>query len=439
MSASILLCDGFDVRRILTGKLNGDESSTVTTEEDDEAVFSGEEWCGESSYCFYFVKQFAYDDPEIKAKIDEADHEVYHCNTDRIHIANRLKSKRAARLSLVASMETLMSMKINEVEKEQEVVRGRIYRLGERLSEIKMEIELLDVQMACVLNQRDKAVERIKFLRMQRDKGNAAFYQSRVVMKIAIELAASGNVRDLEELADSEVEKFMSRWNNDKAFRDNYKKRILPSVNERKLRCDVQIRDLEGNLDTENGNETVVKKAIEYKRFSTEEESDDFDIPVYEKLGKEEKEIDEETLKEKKREEQLEKARLAMERKRKLHEKAAAKAVIRVKKEAEKKRKELDKRAKKKKAVCKSSSVDVDRTTETVSEASKPEKEKLLNGRSVFPKQRSYNYRYHGKGNDAVLKAIIKRRKAYRLWVWTVSSAAVALPLALLVVFYYVR
>jgi hypothetical protein len=231
----------------------------------------------------------------------------------------------------------------------------------------------------------------------------------------------------------------MSRWNNDKAFRDNYKKRILPSVNERKLRCDVQIRDLEGNLDTENGNETVVKKAIEYKRFSTEEESDDFDIPVYEKLGKEEKEIDEETLKEKKREEQLEKARLAMERKRKLHEKAAAKAVIRVKKEAEKKRKELDKRAKKKKAVCKSSSVDVDRTTETVSEASKPEKEKLLNGRSVFPKQRSYNYRYHGKGNDAVLKAIIKRRKAYRLWVWTVSSAAVALPLALLVVFYYVR
>jgi hypothetical protein len=336
-------------------------------------------------------------------------------------------------------METLMSMKINEVEKEQEVVRGRIYRLGERLSEIKMEIELLDVQMACVLNQRDKAVERIKFLRMQRDKGNAAFYQSRVVMKKAIELAASGNVRDLEELADSEVEKFMSRWNNDKAFRDNYKKRILPSVNERKLRCDVQIRDLEGNLDTENGNETVVKKAIEYKRFSTEEESDDFDIPVYEKLGKEEKEIDEETLKEKKREEQLEKARLAMERKRKLHEKAAAKAVIRVKKEAEKKRKELDKRAKKKKAVCKSSSVDVDRTTETVSEASKPEKEKLLNGRSVFPKQRSYNYRYHGKGNDAVLKAIIKRRKAYRLWVWTVSSAAVALPLALLVVFYYVR
>ncbi|KAG7600414.1 hypothetical protein ISN44_As06g045220 [Arabidopsis suecica] len=443
MSASIYL-----------GKLNGDESSTVTTEEDDEAVFSGdsslvdvaeEVWSGENLYCFYFVKQFAYDDPEIKAKIDEADNEIYHCNTNRIHIANRLKSKRAERLSLVASMENLILSldEYNGVGKDQEVVTGRIYSLSERLSEIKMDIELLDVQMACVLDQRDKAVERIKFLRIQRDKGNAAFYRSRVVMKKAIELAASGKVRDLEELADFEVEKFMSRWNNDKAFRDDYKKRILPSLDEQRLKRYGQIRSPEGDIDTENGNETAGKNAIEFKRFSTEEESDDvmdFDIPVYAKLGKEEVEIDEETLKEKKREEQLEKARLAMERKRKLHEKAAAKAAIRVKKEAEKKLKELEKRAKKKKkAAFNSSSMNVDRTTETVTEASEPEKEKLINGRSVFPKQRSFCYRHHGKGNDAVLKAIIKRRKAYRLWVWTVSSSAIVLSLTLLVVFLYVR
>lgn len=233
----------------------------------------------------------------------------------------------------------------------------------------------------------------------------------------------------------------MSRWNNDKAFRDDYEKRILPSLDERNLRRDARIRDPEGDVDTENGNETAEKKAIELKRVSTEEESDDvmdFYIPVYEKLRKAEEEIDEETLKEKKREEQLEKARLAMERKRKLHEKAAAKAAIRVKKEAEKKLKEREKRAKKK-AAFNSFSSDVDRTTETVTGASAPEKEKLLNARSVFRKQRSFRYRHHGKGNDAVPKAILKRRKAYRLWVWTVSSAAIALPLALLIVFFYIR
>ncbi|CAA7013806.1 unnamed protein product [Microthlaspi erraticum] len=430
MSAPI---PGFDVRRFVIGKSIGDESSTVTTEEDDDdyAVFSGdslpgdaaeeeeeeeEEWSGENRLCFYLVKQYAYDDPEIKDKIDEADSEIYQCNSDRIHIANKLKAKRAERLSLVAPMEDFdeysphqsMSMEINDIMKEQE-----------RLKEIKMEIELLDAQMVCVLDQRDKAFETIMFLRIQRDKGNAAFYQSRVVMKKAMELAASGNVRDLEELASSEVEKFMSRWNNDKAFRDDYKKRILPSLDEPKLR--------------RNGNEAVVRKAMELKRFSTEEESDgsmDFDIRL---LRKEEEEIDEESLKERKREEQVEKARLAMERKRKLHEKAAAKVAIKAKKEAEKKVKDLEKRAKKKekeKAASNSSfPSDLDRTTETVTETS-----------AVKSKQRSFRYyRYSRKRNEDVPKAIIKRRKAYRLWIWTVSSAAVALPLALLIVFFYIR
>lgn len=204
----------------------------------------------------------------------------------------------------------------------------------------------------------------------------------------------------------------MSRWNNDKAFRDDYKKRILPSLEERKVRRNEQIRSSECDVDTENRDET----AVELKRFSTEEEE----------------ESDEEALKEKRREEQLEKAKLAMERKRKLHEKAAAKAARRAKKEAEKKLKELEKRAKKKK--------DLERTPETVTEPSEPEKEKPLNGRSVSWNQRSLRYRHHHKkGNENVPKAILKRRRAYRLWVWSVSSAALALPLALFIVFFYVR
>ncbi|CDY24116.1 BnaA06g01140D [Brassica napus] len=398
MGSPVSLCNGgLDARRLVIGDLSSRET---TEEEEDYAVFSGEEeeeeeedgW-REDRFCFYFVKQFAYDDPEIKAKIDEADNEIYNCNSERIHIANRLKAKRAEKLSLMSSVDGYNVM-------------------SERLSEVEMEMELLDAQMGCVLDQRDRAFERIKLLRVQRDKGNAAFFQSRAVMKKAIELAACGNFRDLEELAYSEVDKFMSRWNNDKAFRDDYKKRILPSLEERKVRRNEQIRSSECDVDTENRDET----AVELKRFSTEEEE----------------ESDEEALKEKRREEQLEKAKLAMERKRKLHEKAAAKAARRAKKEAEKKLKELEKRAKKKK--------DLERTPETVTEPSEPEKEKPLNGRSVSWNQRSLRYRHHHKkGNENVPKAILKRRRAYRLWVWSVSSAALALPLALFIVFFYVR
>ncbi|KAJ0242311.1 Proton pump-interactor 4 [Hirschfeldia incana] len=412
MGYPVSICDA---RRLVIGKSNGDLSSRETTEEDDDyAVFSGEEeeeeeeqegW-REDGFCFYFVKQFAYDDPEIKAKIEEADNEIYNCNSERIHIANSLKAKRAEILSLMSS-----SQEINS--------------LSERLSEVKMEMELLNAQMACVLDHRDRAVDRIKLLRVQRDKGNAAFFQSRVVMKKAIELAACGNFRDLEELSNSEVDKFMSRWNNDKAFREDYKKRIIPSLEERKLRRQEQIRSSESDVDTENRDETTGKKAIELKRFSNEEEESD------------EKEEEEEILKEKKREEQLEKARMAMERKRKRHEKAAARAAVRDKKEAEKKLKELEKRENKKKKKASSPS-GLEQTPETVTEGSEPEK-KPLNGRSVNCKQRSLRYRHHKKGNESVPKAILKRRRAYRLWVWSVSSAAVALPLALFIVFFYLR
>lgn len=97
-SSPVSICDA---RQLVIGKSNGDLSSRETTEEEDYAVlFSGEEeemegeWCGENRFCFYFVKQFAYDDPEIKAKIDEADNEIYNCNSERIHIANSLKAKR---------------------------------------------------------------------------------------------------------------------------------------------------------------------------------------------------------------------------------------------------------------------------------------------------------------------------------------------------------
>lgn len=164
----------------------------------------------------------------------------------------------------------------------------------------------------------------------------------------------------------------MARWNNDKAYREDYVKRISHSLCERQLSRDGRIRDPEseaqavrekllktrkegmavhkmnredsssnssqdGNVITEKQKKEVRKKAMDFSRSSAEE-SDviDLEFPVYEN-PKKEGEVDEETLKERKREEQLEKAQLAMERKRKLQEKATAKAAIRAQKEAEKK------------------------------------------------------------------------------------------------------
>lgn len=114
MGAQIILCDGFEVipppemnDLILFGSEQSGSNcgaSTVTTEEDG-TVFSGdsspggaaeEDWSEAKPFSFYLVKQPTYDDPEIKAKIDEADQEIYMCNKHRIDISNAQKSERVS-------------------------------------------------------------------------------------------------------------------------------------------------------------------------------------------------------------------------------------------------------------------------------------------------------------------------------------------------------
>ncbi|ESQ48441.1 hypothetical protein EUTSA_v10020348mg [Eutrema salsugineum] len=591
MGAQIILCDGFEVvpppemnDLILfgsdqSGGSNCDDS-TVTTEEDG-TVFSGdsspggaaeEEWPEAKPFSFYFVKQPAYDDPDIKAKINEADLEIYQCNKRRIDISNTQKSERAEISSLFAQIESLipksdgykmvfeekkrefdtlqealrnlrcsssdqlcfskeeldhliyiahyviehgstgleeedwvlketekpdgiivsedslakketsiyslksMAVEMNEVKKDLDEITWKINLLSDKMGQIQNKIMVLDVEMALVLEKRDKSYERIKMLRIQRDKGNAAFFQSLAVMRKAKELAASGNVRDLEVFASSEDDRFMTHWNHDKAFRDDYVKRISHSLYERKMSRDGRIRDpevqvvrekqapvktrkdgvavhktnredsssnssLNGDANTDNRKKDVRKKAIDFNRSSAEESDvTDLEFPVYENpRKKEEEEVDEETLKERKREEQLEKARLAMERKRKLQEKAAAKAAIRAQKEAEKKLKDCEKKAKKKAAANSSSPSELDQSREVINELEKVRtlavsgKEKHQKERSLFPKQRSFRYKHRGRGTEALPKAILNRRRAHRYWVWGLSSAALALALFLVV------
>ncbi|XP_010535085.1 PREDICTED: proton pump-interactor 2 isoform X2 [Tarenaya hassleriana] len=583
MVSRIILCDGFEV--VSPPELNelllfeNDQSgsnadeSTVTTE-DYDAVFSGdsppsdaaEEWpLPKVIRSFYVVKQHPCNNPLIRAKLDEADKEIYQCNVARIQISDALKAKRAERSALLAQMECLnseldgydamfdekkremeslreglgklrgekelddlmnsinygieyenntpteekqilkkikqpewemqiqdpqgqnggiinriksMAMNMDEVKKDQQAVTAKINRLSEKLQRIKMETESLDAELAGVLDKRDKAFERIKMLRRQRDLRNATFLQSRFIMMRAGELAAAGNVKGLKELANAEVEKFMSLWNTDKAFRDDYKERVSASLDERHLNQDGRIKNLEqdllvaleslrpldirtdgvekvhekwgtedsrscssqvGNIATEQTKKE--EKMVTDSNKSGSEESDcmDFDILSYQMPQMEEK-MDEETLKEKKREEQLEKARQAMERKRKLQEKTAAKAAIRAQKEAEKKNKDREKKAKKK-AAANSCPLQRGEIPESVTEASEPEKVEssaLVKKRSLLPKQRSFRYRHRGRGTEALPKAILKRRKAYKFWVWTVSSVAFSLALFIFA-FCYVR
>lgn len=170
----------------------------------------------------------------------------------------------------------------------------------------------------------------------------------------------------------------MSLWSSSKVVRDDYEKRILPSLDMRLLSRDGRMRNpdekplvVEASPHTEPDtiakvnikrpkedskpppqHETVPVRKIqkEEKNKPTQPETtpkggdvEEETVDVLEKLQKEPPTtnvIDEEKLKEMKREEEIAKAKLALERKKKLADKAAAKAALWAQKEAEKKLKE---------------------------------------------------------------------------------------------------
>lgn len=153
------------------------------------------------------------------------------------------------------------------------------------------------------------------------------------------------------------MDKFISLYGSDKAFRDDYERRILPSLDMRQLSRDGRMRNpdekpvvMVQQPPTQSEAEAVEKPNSKQPKLDLEtstrqrkDSDDEVTVPEQRNIKDPTKreEVDEVKLKELKREEEMAKAKKALERKKKLAEKAAAKAAIRAQKEAEKKLKEI--------------------------------------------------------------------------------------------------
>ncbi|GFZ12549.1 proton pump interactor 1 [Actinidia rufa] len=284
----------------------------------------------------------------------------------------------------------LMGVDLDGVRKEQQVIKAKLNQLTEEKEAIEKEIKDLETELAAVAEKRDKAYETLQELKKQREEGNTCYYQNRTFLNKVKDLAAKKDIEAVKEIGTVEVEKFMSLWNNSKAFRDDYDRRILLSLDMRLLSKDGRMRnpdekslvlpDAPVSTETEAVTKTNIKRpkddsisspgdstsAIEKVQKEAKnkpqkeaknkltgsgttlepiESEEKGVISGSEKLQKDSqskpKEVDEAKLKEMRREEEIAKAKQALERKKKLAEKAAAKAAIKAQKEAEKKLKEI--------------------------------------------------------------------------------------------------
>ncbi|ESQ43112.1 hypothetical protein EUTSA_v10013033mg [Eutrema salsugineum] len=538
-----------------------------------------EDWPAEKKlHAFYFVKQRSYEDPKIKAKLDQLDQEYQKLNSARAGVFKKLKAKRDEKSELFDLLEPLKSerkgfnsmfdekrkemeplqqalgklrsndggtrgpgicsseqelndmirgleyriqhesntlneekqllkeirqlegtrdkvianaalrAKIKEslghkediqdqvksmgsgldgVKKERQAISARIGELSEKIKASKDGIQVLEDELKIVTEKRDKTYSNIQEIRKQRDAKNANFYQSRGVLNKARDLAAQKRVEDLETLSHAEGEKFMSLWHSDKKFKEDYEKRLLPSLDARQLSRDGRMRNPEEKPlitpepsskpmpsetevvpkaktkqpkedpvsapkpdvsvpQKESGNKAKdAGKAKETKPISDEEEVYGLGKP----LKEESKPVDEATLREMRRQEEIAKAKQAMERKKKQAANSLEDDIfVLVFQERERKAKKDD-------AV----------EPEEVPEASVPEKEEVEDQEMEKPMEekaskgkKQIRNRIHRRGLETPLpRPSLKRKKSSNNYlVWAIPAALVVLVLLVLGYYY---
>ncbi|PPS13494.1 hypothetical protein GOBAR_AA07082 [Gossypium barbadense] len=470
-------------------------------------------------HSFHFIRYRFYEDPAIKAKLDQADKEIQKWNKARFKLTDELKAKRAERSEMLSQVralnvdfeqfKTILDEKKREIEPLQQAL-GKLRnnkdvdnRLSLCASEEELDFIIHSLQYriqheSILLSEEKRILKEIKHLEGTREKlmgvdlngvrkeqhANSHFYQSRTIVHNAKLLAAQKDIKALEELSIVEVEKFMALWNGNKAFRDDYEKRILPSLDSRLLSRDGRIRNPdekplvapEKSVDSET--ETILRPSVRQPKEEAKSgpepdaklakkapkdaktiavESNPLsdisvvaeEILVSRKLQKN-KEVDAAKLKELKREEEIAKAKQAMERKKKLAEKAAAKAARRAQMEAEKKLKEIIcfliwfRFITKKKAAGSTNAVNSEELIEAVAQDSEPERVDVntdapvpatVSVKGKVPKENNSRYRIRTKRTESLPRAILKHRKSMNYWIW--AAPAVVVVLVLLALCYY--
>ncbi|KAK1383370.1 Proton pump-interactor 1 [Heracleum sosnowskyi] len=363
---------------------------------------------------------------------------------------------------------------LDGVRKEKKEVQAKIDQLDKEKKAIEQVIKALEAEEKTISEDREKIYERIRDLRKQLDQGNAPYYNNRKTLTKARQLAASKDVEGLRDLANTEVvDTFISLWSSTKAFRDDYERRILPSLDMRQLSRDgrkrnpdekpLVVREPPPPAQTEIVAKPQPKQvkedstSINLKEKSTKQgkepskevqiperivevssvKDDEFEKPEKDPLPVKTK-VDEAKLKELKREEEITKAKQAQERKKKLAEKAAA---IKAQKEAEKKRKDCEKKAKKQATASVSVATEepTEATADMVSETgtadmvsetgTADEAVQAVAAPKTKERKKKAKVRRRGKakGPDSLPKIILKRKKATNYWTWAAAILAVLL------------
>ncbi|CAK9328682.1 unnamed protein product [Citrullus colocynthis] len=144
---------------------------------------------------------------------------------------NSLSSKKSIQ-------EEILNNSSFELRERQRKAIAEIRKVHAELEKVEKDIRSLQKLLTDANRKKDEAYNTILRLKKQYGEENASYYQYRSLMKKVEAFAKKKDTAAVQELSQIQVEKFMQQWNDNLDFRNNYKKRVIPSLKNRHLGVD---------------------------------------------------------------------------------------------------------------------------------------------------------------------------------------------------------
>ncbi|KAL5861066.1 hypothetical protein ACOSQ4_002362 [Xanthoceras sorbifolium] len=175
---------------------------------------------------------------EIK-QLERVGKEAIGNSTEKGKIENPLNSRKP-----IKNRVNLLNEISEELRKEHLEVSVKIRCVQKNIDVIDEELNPLLRQGNDIWLQKEEVKRHIRNLMKQQEEARATHDRYVSVMSNARELARKKDLKALLDLSLKEVDIFMCDWNRSKAFRYNYEKSILQSLDHRRLSRDGRIRNL---------------------------------------------------------------------------------------------------------------------------------------------------------------------------------------------------
>ncbi|XP_062103033.1 proton pump-interactor 1-like [Humulus lupulus] len=136
----------------------------------------------------------------------------------------------------------IINFELDMLKKKRREIRAKLQSIAIKKNALTEVRDSLNKKLIDTSQRKKEACQSIINLRKQYGKENACYYQNRFHLNKAMALASKKDVEALQKLSHTEGENFMSHWNKNKAFRDNYRKRVSLSLKNRQLNSDGRMK-----------------------------------------------------------------------------------------------------------------------------------------------------------------------------------------------------